>query len=150
MHIRANVDKFNINENMNRWGIIIWDTAVIYILNRFEIGLSSIKRSYGSSSFLLSGGSSLAGNGLGSLSETVLKLSGDMFQVLHSACALSPSSDGLLRPIISSDLAAGIAVRGISLLLLVPCLLTTDSTQSVWVIVSSSEWLGSLSLHIND
>ena len=87
------------------------------------------------------------GSSLGALSVSVLYLSCQMSQRLHSASALTGSSLGLEGPIIASDLAAGCASRGTLALLLVPVLLATVATKRMRLVAAFSLSLSSLRLH---
>ena len=78
-----------------------------------------------------------------SLSEAVLQLSGDSFQVLHSSSALSSSSLGLGSPIVSTDFAGRRASGGVSFLLLVPVLFSTESRERVGFVSPLTLSLGS-------
>ena len=64
------------------------------------------------------------GSGLGALHKSVLYLSCQMSEGSHAAGALAGSPLGLDGPIVASDLAGGRAGGGVSLLLLVPVLLS--------------------------
>ena len=84
---------------------------------------------------------------LGALSVSVLYLSCQMSQRLHSAGALAGSSLGLEGPIIASDLAARCASGGTLRLLLVPVLLATVATKRMRLVAAFSLSLSSLRLH---
>ncbi len=71
-----------------------------YILNRFVEGLAFQLILKVSKISLSSGGSSLGGSSLSSLSETVLGSSKHMLQVSHSASSLSVSSLSLDGPVV--------------------------------------------------
>ena len=70
-----------------------------------------------------------------------------MSQSLHSAGTLTSSSLGLDAPIVASNLAAGVASRSASLLLLVPVLLATVARQRMRLVAAFSLSLSSLRLN---
>ena len=72
-----------------------------------------------------------------------------MSQSSHSASALTSSSLGLDAPIVASNLAAGVASGGASLLLLVPVLLARVARQRMRLVAAFSLSLSSLRLHKN-
>ena len=83
---------------------------------------------------------------LSSLSESILESPGHSLHITHTSGSNSTATLSLLTPVEVSHLLCWITAGRTSLLLDVERDLSTTTARSVWLVVSLSEWGGSLSL----